>query len=372
MTLTIGAGLLLRSFVTVMGVNTGFESNRLLTLQMGVPSRLRDAPSRLTFYDELEARLRAVPGVTNVGGTTRLPLGSTSVTAYIEVQGRDTPPAARPEVEFRRAVFDYFGTMGIPLMKGRLFNADDTLGTPSVAVANTAFVARVFPGEEAIGKNIRIGGIDRTLDDHRRRCWQHQAPEPRGDAQAGAVHPHRQNPPVAPFLAIKTSGDPAALGQAVRQAMRDVGADPPTDVRTMAQIRSNSVGERRFVLLLVGLFGGVTLVLAGLGVYGVITLIAAERTAEVGIRLALGASPMQVLSLVIGHAVRLAAIGIALGTLAALALTPLLAWQLFGVGPMDPVTYGSVALTLAFTAACAALVPARRAMRINPATTLRN
>ena len=182
---------------------------------------------------------------------------------------------------------------------------------------------------------------------------------------------YRQGPPVSPFLAIKTAGDPAAMVQSVRQVIREAGADPPTDVRTMEQIRSSSVGERRFVLLLVGLFGGVTLVLAGLGVYGVITLIAAERTAEVGIRLALGASPMQVLSLVIGHAVRLAAIGIALGTMAALALTPLLAWQLFGIGATDPVTYGTVALTLAFTAACAALVPARRAMRIDPATTLK-
>jgi predicted permease len=354
-----------------MGVDTGFESDRLLTLQMGVPARLQDPRARLAFYDQLEARLLAVPGVTKVGGTTRLPLGSTSVTTYIEVQGRNTIQAERPEVEFRRAIFDYFGTMGIPLMKGRLFNADDTLGTPSVAVANTAFVARVFPGEEPIGRNIRIGGstgpwtiIVGIVGSIRHRSLE-ETPKPE------LYITHRQNPPVAPFLAIKTAGDPATLGPAVRQAIRDVGADPPTDVRTMEQIRSNSVGERRFVLLLVGLFGAVTLLLAGLGVYGVITLIAAERTSEVGIRLALGASPVQVLSLVIGQALRLAVIGIALGTGAALALTPLLAWQLFGIAPTDPVTYISVALTLTVTAACAALVPARRAMRIDPAATLR-
>jgi ABC-type antimicrobial peptide transport system permease subunit len=139
----------------------------------------------------------------------------------------------------------------------------------------------------------------------------------------------------------------------------------------MAQIRSSSVGERRFVLALVGLFGALTLVLAALGVYGVIALVAAERTAEVGIRLALGASPMQVLALVIGHAVRLTAIGIAIGAAAALALTPLLGWQLFGIGPADPVTYVAVAALLASMAVCAALVPARRAMRIDPAATLR-
>ncbi len=157
----------------------------------------------------------------------------------------------------------------------------------------------------------------------------------------------------------------------MRQAIREAGADPPIDVRTMVQIRSNSVSERRFVLLLVGLFGAVTLLLAGLGVYGVITLVAAERTSEVGLRLALGASPMHVMSLVLGQAVRLALIGIAIGIAAALMLTPLLEWQLYGISPMDPLTYVSVALTLATTAAIAALVPARRAMRIDPAKTLR-
>jgi putative ABC transport system permease protein len=371
MTLTIGAGLLLRSFVSVIGVHAGFESDRLLTMQMGVPARFADPPSRLRFYDDLEARLRAVPGVTRVGGTTRLPLGSTSVTTYVEVDGRDTPPADRPEVEFRRAVFDWFGTMGIPLVSGRLFAEEDAVGTPSVAVVNTAFVARVFPGEDPVNKRVRLGGstgpwttIVGVVGSIRHRNLE-ETPKPE------LYISHRQNPPVSPFLAIKTAGDPASLAPAIRQAIREAGADPPTDVRTMEQIRSSSVGERRFVLALVGLFGALTLVLAALGVYGVITLVAAERTTEVGIRLALGASPTQVLSLVIGQAVRLAAIGIAIGAAAALALTPLLAWQLFGIGPADPITYISVAGLLAAMAVCAALVPARRAMRIDPARTLR-
>jgi predicted permease len=371
MTLTIGAGLLLRSFVSVLGVDAGFQADRLLTLQMSLPIHLTDAAARVGFYDNLEARLRAVPGVTRVGGTTRLPLGSTSVTTFVEVQGRDTPVAERPEVEFRRAVFDYFGTMGIPLLRGRLFGPEDTLGGPTVAVANSVFASRVFPGDEAVGRKIRTGGstgpwieIVGVVGSIKHRNLE-ETPRPE------LYISYRQGPPVNPFIAIKTAGDPAAVAPAVRQVIREAGADPPTDVRTMEQIRSSSVGERRFVLLLVGLFGGVTLVLAGLGVYGVITLIAAERTTEVGIRLALGASPMQVLSLVIGQAIRFAAIGITLGAIAALALTPLLAWQLFGIGASDPVTYVSVAAALALTAACAALVPARRAMRIDPARTLR-
>jgi putative ABC transport system permease protein len=371
MTLTIGAGLLLRSFVSVIGVDAGFESDRLLTLQMGLPQRLTNPQSRLAFYDDLEARLKAVPGVTRVGGTTRLPLGSTSVTTFIEVDGRNTPPAERPEVEFRRAVFDYFGTMAIPLVAGRLFGAEDVIDAPSVAVANTAFVARVFPGEDPINKRVRLGGstgpwitiVGVVVSIKHRNLEETPKPE--------LYITYRQNPPVNPFLVFKTAGDPAALAPAVRQAIRDAGADPPTDVRTMDQIRSSSVGERRFVLALVGLFGALTLLLAALGVYGVITLVAAERTAEVGIRLALGASPMQVLSLVIGQAVRLALVGIAIGAALALALTPLFAWQLFGIGPADPVTYISVAGLLAVMAVCAAFLPARRAMRIDPAATLR-
>jgi putative ABC transport system permease protein len=372
MTLTIGAGLLLRSFVSVLEVDAGFQPDRLLTMQVAVPPRLVDPTSRLAFYDDLESRLRAVPGVTRVGGTTRLPLGSTNVSTYIEVEGRNTPPAERPEVEFRRAVFDYFETMGIPLMRGRLFTRDDSATTPPVVVANTVFASRIFPGEDAVGKRVRLGGSTGS--------WitivgvvgsiKHGSLEENPKPELYTTY--RQNPPVTPFLAIKTTGDPEALGPAVRQAIKQAGADPPSDVRTMEQIRSNSVGERRFVLALVGVFGIITLVLAGLGVYGVITLVAAERTSEVGIRLALGASPIQVLRLVIGQAFRLAIAGIALGAVIAFSLTPFLAWHLFNVKPTDPVTYITVAFTLAVTAIFAALVPARRAMRIDPATTLRN
>jgi predicted permease len=372
MALTIGAGLLLRSFVSVLGVDTGFQSDRLLTMQISVPQRLTSHPARMPFYDDLEARLRAVPGVTNVGGTTRLPLGSTNVSTYIEVEGRNVPPAERPEVEFRRAVFDYFGTMGIPVVRGRVFTREDSADTPPVVVANTAFAARVFPGEDAVGKHVRLGGstgpwitIVGVVGSIKHGSLE-ETPKPE------LYTTYRQNSPVTPFLAIKTSGDPALVGSAVRQAIKQAGADPPIDVRTMDQIRRESVGERRFVLVLVGVFGIVTLVLAGLGVYGVITLVAAERTTEVGIRLALGASPTQVLSLVIGQAARLAVAGIAIGAVIAFSLTPLLAWQLFHVTPTDPLTYLSVAVTLGLTAIFAALVPARRAMRIDPATTLRN
>jgi ABC-type antimicrobial peptide transport system permease subunit len=158
----------------------------------------------------------------------------------------------------------------------------------------------------------------------------------------------------------------------VRQAIRELGADPPTDIRTMASIRSGSVGPRRFVLLLVAAFGVLALALAALGVFGVITLIAAERTTEVGIRLALGASPAQVLSLLLTHAVKLAAAGVGIGVVASLIARPLLQSQLFGIGASDPLTLVAVAITLMARAAAAAYVPARRAMKVDPVSALRD
>jgi predicted permease len=374
MALTIGVGLLLRSFVAVLGVDEGFESNGLLTMQISVPPRYGDAPARVAFYDDLEARLRALPGVTGVGGTTRLPLGSTNVSTYIEVEGRSIPRTEFPEVEFRREVFDYFGAMGIPLVAGRRFGPQDNLEALTrtelgAAVVNTEFVRRVFPGEEALGRKVRMGGgnwlaIVGVVGSIRHGSLE-EAPRPE------LYIPSRQGPPVAPYVVVRISGDAASLAPAVRETLRQLGANPPTDVRTMSDIRSASVGARRFVLLLVTLFGGVALALAAVGVYGVVALAVSERRAEVGLRLALGARPSQILGLVFGQAMALAGAGIAVGIGLAAAGTPLVASQLFGVTVADPITYAGVAAVLAGAAAAAAIVPARRAVRVDPAATLR-
>ena len=183
---------------------------------------------------------------------------------------------------------------------------------------------------------------------------------------------YRQGPPVGPYLVVRAQDDAAELTASVRQAIRDLGADPPTDMRTMAAVKSGAVASRQFVLLLVGTFGVLALGLAALGVFGVITLIAAERTTEVGIRLALGATPSQVLNLVIGHALKLTILGIVVGACAALALGPVMQTQLFGVRAVDPLTYVLVAIALMVTSALGALLPARRAMRVDPAHALRN
>jgi putative ABC transport system permease protein len=373
MALTVGAGLLLRSFVAVLGVDEGFSSRNLLTMQIAVPPRYGDLPSRVAFYDDLEARLRALPGVTHVGGTTRLPLGSTNVSTMIEVEGRSVPRSEFPEVELRRAVWDYFGAMAVPLVRGRHFEPGDGQGTPGVAIVNTAFVSRVFPGEEALGRKVRLGGSTREEDwltivgiiGSVRHASLEEAPRPE------LYIWYRQGVPVGPYLVVRTASDADALAPPVRETLRQMGANPPTDVRTMSQIRSASVGPRRFVLLLVTLFGAVALALAAVGVYGVVALAVGERTTEVGLRLALGARPSQILGLVVGQAMRLAGLGIAAGVALAALATPLVGSQLFGVTVADPLTYAGVAAILAAAAAAAAIVPARRALRIDPAMTLR-
>ena len=374
MALAVGGGLLLRSFVRVLNVDPGFNPDNLLTMQVAVPARVasQSPAAILAFYDELEGRLRALPGVTALGGTTRLPLGSTNVSSFIEIEGRPMAPAELPEVEMRRAVFDYFEAMKIPVLRGRTFTRDDHAQAPAATIVNDVLAARLFPGEDAVGKRIRfasatnprwmtIVGVVGSI----RHGSLEEVPRPEFYIS------YRQGPPVGPFVVLRTSGDPLQLSAAVRQVVRDMGADPPRDVRTMDAIRSGSVAQRRFMMVLVGVFGVIALGLAAMGVFGVVTLIAAERTAEVGIRLALGATPSQVLSLVLAQAVRLAAVGIVLGGLVSLALTPILKAQLFGVSATDPVTYLGVALVLLATAIAGALVPARRAMSVDPASALR-
>lgn len=371
--LTVGAGLLLRSFVSVLNVDPGFAPDHLLTFQVGVPPTYADSTAQVRYYDELRDKLMAIPGVTHVGGSTRIPLGSTMVSTQLSVEGRDIPPADKPEVQMRRAVHDFFGTMKIPVLEGRVFTDEDRSAGEVITVVNAALAASVFPGESAIGRRVQMG------------------PNPRpdgwmriigvvGNVKHGSLEEqskpeiyisHLQGPPSFPFMAVRTSGDPAAATSAVLAAVKSFGGQPPSNVRTMESLRSESVGERRFVMWLAASFGIVALLLAAVGVYGVIALLVSERTAEVGIRLALGASPAQVWSMLISHAAVLGATGVTLGLGAAALLAPLATSLLFGISPNDPLTFAVVGLLLLLMAVLAAAIPARRAMAVDPADALR-
>ena len=370
--LTMGAGLLLRSFVTVLTVDPGFRADRLLTLQITVPPRYATPEHRRAFYADLFARLEALPGVAGAGGTTRLPLGSTNVSTRIVVEGRSLPVGELPEVEFRRAIHAYFETMGIPLVRGRLFNAGDGAGAPAVAVVNETFARRLFPSDDPIGRRIQFGApggawttIVGVIGDVR-----HSGLE---TAPAAEVYVnYLQNPPVNPFLVLRTAVEPGALADAVRRELRALDPDIAAyDVRPMTQVRSESVAQRRFILTLVVVFGVLALVMAAVGVFGVMELTVSERTTEIGVRLALGAQPADVLRNIMVQCLSLTGLGMLLGAAAGLLLYPVLAAQLYGISGMDVPTLAGVATLLLASAAFAAYLPARRAMHIDPVAALR-
>jgi predicted permease len=371
--ITTGSVLLLRSFVSVTNVDPGFESQQLLTWQMNIPQRLTTPADRLAFYQDFFARMEALPGVVSVGGTTRVPLGSTSVTTTVQVDGRPVPVAELPEVQFRRAMHNYFKTMGIPIRRGRDFSTNDGPTAPSVAVINDTMARRVFPNQDPIGQRIRTGPnatgpwttIIGVIGDIRHGGLEE---EPQPELYITA----QQGPPVSPFIVVRASGDPAALTETIRAEARRIDKNLPLyDMRTMSTLRSEAVATRRFILIIVGAFGALALGLAAIGVYGVMSLIVSERTREVGVRLALGAQPSELLTMIVGQAAKLAGIGIAIGVAAALPMAPLLDSQLYGIESFDPATFIAVPAALLIIAALAALVPARKAMRIDPLAALR-
>ena len=371
--LTVGAGLLMRSFATVLAVDPGFRPENLLTLQLSLPDRLTTPQARQAFYDEMFERLEVVPGVIAVGGTTRLPLGSSSVTTTVMAEGREVGPGEAPEVQFRRALHDYFGAMGIPLVRGRVFTVDDGPDAAPVVVINETMARLVFPNENPVGRRLRTGPSPTAVwltvvgvigDIH--HSGLEQAPDPE------LYMPARQGPPVSPFLVLRTTSAPSQLAESVRATMRELDAGLALfDVRTMEDVRAESVAARRFLLLLVSVFGALALALAAVGVYGVMTLVVAERTAELGLRLALGAQPSSALRLIGIQALTLAGAGVAIGLGAAYVLSPLLASQLFGITAHDPVSLLLAPTVLLLTALLAALIPARRAMRVDPVEALR-
>ena len=371
--LTIGAGLLGRSFVAVLNVDPGFRADHLLTMQVNVPPRHDTNEKRIAFYQQLFARLETIPGVISVGGTTRLPLGGTNSTTQVAVEGRVPPDGQWPEADFRRAVHAYFETMQIAIRRGRGFTAADHAAAPPVVVVNEAFARRMFGDEDPIGRGLRLGASSPV----RQATIVGVAGDLRHQRLDAAPVPevyinYLQGPPVAPLLVIRSSSDAAGIAASVRAALRDV--DPslvPSNVRTMDELRTASVSDRVFLMALIVAFGALALLLAAVGVYGVLTLVVAERKREMSIRLALGASPRGLVALLVRHAVMLAAVGVVGGIAVALLLSPLVANQLFGVGAADPLTFAGVAGVLLTVALVAAAVPARRILRADPVTTLR-
>jgi predicted permease len=376
--LLIAAGLLLRSFARLQDVPPGFNPANVLTLELTMTGRKYvDSAAVLNTYKRLREQLEAIPGVSATGAITSLPLSQMMAWGPIIVEGR-TPAAGEKFInaDIRNVSGNYFEAMQIPVIRGRLFSEHDTAAAPRVVIVDEQMAAQLWPNEDAIGKRIRTGGFDATPD----TPWMTVVgvvgrvkqdaldSEPR----IAFYRAHAQYPSRAMTVVIRSETDPATLTTVVRRVLRDLDPDLPMyRVRTMEQRVGESLARRRFVLLLLAGFAIVALVLATIGVYGVMAYLVNQGIREIGIRIALGATRRAILALLIGHGMSIALVGIALGIVAASVLGRFMRALLFGVEPSDPLTFVAIASLLGAVTLVASYVPARRAMRVDPLVSLK-
>jgi predicted permease len=384
--LLVGAALLVRSFWRLQRVELGFEPANVLTAKLWLPqpndpsqgrysNRATGHAVRVTTYEEILRRAASLPGVTAAAAADALPLDGSRSSVVFTAEGTEGDDRSRlPTAQYTSATPAYFAVMGIRLLQGRTFaDQDDGTGAP-VVIVSEAIARRSWPGQDAIGKRLHLGGpqaknpwltVVGVVDDIRTRRIE-------DDPNPTLYRPLRQRSGLSMSLALKTQSDPRLLRSGVTAAVRAVDADLPTfATRTMEELVAAATASRRFSTQLLAAFAVLALVLAAIGIYGVMAFVVRQRTREIGIRIALGARPGLVLMLVLRQALLLAAAGVLTGLAAAALLTRLLAGLLFEVRPTDPITYTLIAGLLAATAAFAAWRPARRAATLDPITALR-
>jgi putative ABC transport system permease protein len=380
--LLVGAGLLVRSFMSLLRTQTGFEPRNLLTLSLSYKVGQGEGRKAANFFHAVEERVRALPGVEAVAVSNGVPMLGASETSF-QIEGR--PPAEAGKRPFTVAYYpthDYLKAMGIRLLRGRFFDEHDTQDSPLVAVIDEDFARLYFPGEDPVGKF--FAGDPETNMPHSEIVGvvahvKNYGLDTPGPVQAEFYYSRDQVPDrFQPLLSdrvslvVRTDGDPAAMAPSVRRAIQEVDPNEPVyNVNTMEQVLSDSVATQRLSMLLLAIFAGVALVLAAVGIYGVMSYAVAQRTHEFGIRMALGAEARDVLRMVVRQGMLLALCGVGAGLLGALALTRVMSSLLYGVSATDPLTFVGVPLVLAAVALLACLVPARRATKVDPMVALR-
>jgi len=377
--LLAGAGLLIRSFTRLASVDPGFRLEPALTFELTLPdARYEKEPQQVAYFEQLMPKLRAIPGVQSAGAVVSLPLTGASIVLNFEIGGRPpVPPSQQPAMQVRVATPDYFQTVGIPLKRGRAFTEHDREGAPPVVLITESAAKQYFPNEEPIGKKITLG-------------WGRGPGTPRaggevvgiiGDVKDAGLDeadppqiylPYRQWPLQSMAVVLKTSVPPERVAEAARRETYSVDPNIPVgNVRTLQQVVERSISQPRFYMTLLTIFAALALVLAAVGTFGVLSYAVAQRSREIGIRMALGAQERTVVGLIVRHAMMLAAGGVALGITAAWFLSKLLSTFLFATDPRDLATFAAVSLTLGFVALLASYLPARRATKIDPVVALR-
>jgi putative ABC transport system permease protein len=374
--LLVGAGLLIKSFWQLQKVDPGFNPDNALAVSVTLPNaKYPEANQQAAFFQELIASVGALPGVQAAGAGHVIPMSGEDYLLAFEIDGRPPlQPGTTQSTNFYAVSADYFKAMGIPLRRGRVFTAADTKDSPHVAVINEMMARKIFPDEDPIGKRITFDDRDKNPD------WyeivgivgdvkQYGLDRP---ATMQTYEPYTQQTLPYMTLVARTAGDPASLGPVIRNEILKLDKEQPaTSVKTLNEFFSTSIAQQRFSVVLLGVFAAVALVLAAVGIYGVLSYAVTQRTHEIGIRMALGAGRRDVFRLVVGGGMLLTLVGIGGGLVAAFALTRLIASLLFGVTATDSVTFITVSAVVLAVALLACYIPARRATKVDPLVALR-
>ena len=374
--LLVGAGLLMKSFARLQNVDTGYDAQNVLTMVVRLPRRkYKEDQQIVAFFRQAKERIRTLPGVRTVGMVNYLPFyGGPGTATSFAIEGRpEPPPGQEPSTEVRVTDADYFGTLGIPLLRGRNFTEIEANEARHVVLINEEMARQHFAGEDPLGKRVTVEMSDEPVPTEIIGIVGDVKYDSLKDEAGPTVY--FPSPELTyPFmtLVIRTDNDPAQMAPAVQRELRAIDPDQPvSDVRTMGQVMADTVSRARFNTLLLGLFAGLATLLAAVGIFGVMNYSVTLRTREIGIRIALGAQPGRVLLLILRQGLLLALVGIGIGLTGALALTRVMSSLLFGVDTTDPATFAAIVLLLSVVSLIACYIPARRATRIDPMIALR-
>jgi predicted permease len=378
--LLVGAGLLIRSFVHLLNTNPGFNPDHVLTFRVGLSDKGYPDDKKIEYFDQLNARLQSLPGVQASTAAFPLPFNGGNMSITFEIQGRPTKKSDSPDARATVTEPGYFQTLQIPLLRGReLTPQDNREKAPPVAIINKALADKYFPHEDPVGKRIQ-SGFDNPNDGSAAQ-WREivgvvanvKRVAISEDDQPEYYVPFAQAPITTPYLAVRVAGDPASYEHAVTGAVAEIDKQVPVyRMRALSEGISSASAEPRFQALLLTAFAAVALLLAAIGLYAVLSYMVAQRTHEIGLRMALGSQRGDVLSMIMRRGLNLAFAGLAIGIAASVALTRLLTDLLYGVEPLDPITFISVAAVLLAVSAIASVIPATRAANLDPMQTLRN
>jgi putative ABC transport system permease protein len=373
--LLVGAGMMIKTFMQMQNTKLGFNTDNVTTMRIATTGNQYTETFRsATFFQQLVERLKSVPGTEAVGVTTLLPLSGDFGNSF-KIEGGTRPPGEIRQAEYRAISADYFHAMGIPIQKGRVFTDRDAKEAPGVAIVNETFANRYFPNEDPLGKRLHIdtavelatyGGktipreIVGVVSDLKNSVTQsRQIPE--------MYVPYLQNPHRTMTVVMLNSSDSASLANTVRQEVRNLDANLPVfNIKTMAQLRDEAVAQQRFFTLLLSMFAAVALILAIVGIYGVLAYSVTQRTREIGIRMALGAHPSDVLRMILKQGMWLVSIGLFIGLFVAIALTRVVYNIVFGAGGADVITFVGVSLVMSAAALGACYISARKATKVDP------